>query len=801
MKVPISWLKEYVEFDASPDELAKRFTFSGIEVEGIENGAPSYDGVVVGEVLSIEKHPGADRLLICRVNDGAGEQKVVCGAHNFAVGDKAPFARVGAVLPNGLKISERKVRGELSCGMLCAEDELQISEDHSGIMLLDRSLAVGTPFSKAVKTEEIVLELEVTWNRPDCLCIIGIARELAALFGTKLKFPSVEFPEKGEQIEKLAKVTVEDSVGCPRYTARVISGVKTGASPVWMQKRLMLSGVRPISNIVDITNYVMLECGQPLHAFDYSLLANHEIVVRRAKLGETMATLDGIERNITPEMLLIADAARPIALAGVMGGAGSEIQDNTGTVLLESAAFDPRSIRQTSSKLGFTTESSYRFERSVDIRGVDWASRRAASLIVQYCGGTAAAGSIDVFPKKLQERNIACRFQRVNDLLGVSVPAGRVVSIFESLQIPVVKLDDSSCTIAAPSFRPDLMIEADLIEEVARINGLDQIPAVPPPASVIPDADDSRTRAIIALRTSLVGLGLSETMNYSFVSERLLNIFSPQDVGRRVALPNPVSADYAIMRDSLIPQMVEWLGRNLFHQIAEVSFFEIGKVFLKGPDGKIREEDRLSIGLLGKVGRSSLDSRRGLKRDEMFLWAKGIVEALHRAQHLNGVESAPCRASYFEEGGCVSISVGGQQCGIMGLVAEPIRKEWRMTEPVAVVELALDPLLSRFAAAPALKPAPVYPSIARDVAIIVAKEITHEDILHVIRRSAPGELTETKLFDIFTGDAIGVGRKSLAYSLVYCDLNRTLTDEDANRYHNAIKDALKNELKAEIREN
>ena len=801
MKVPISWIKEYVEFDASPDELAKRLTFSGIEVEGIANGAPSYDGVVVGEVLSIEKHPGADRLLICRVNDGIGEQRVVCGAHNFAIGDKAPFVRVGAVLPNGLKIGERKVRGELSRGMLCAEDELQISEDHSGIMLLDRSLAVGTPFSKAVKTEEIVVELEVTWNRPDCLCVIGIARELAALFGTKLKLPSVEFPEKGEKIEKLAKVTIEDTVGCPRYTARVISAAKQGPSPVWMQKKLSLSGVRPISNIVDITNYVMLECGHPLHAFDYSLLANHEIVVRRAKPGETMATLDGIERKITPEMLLIADAVRPVALAGVMGGAGSEIQDNTSTVLLESATFDPRSIRRTSSALGLTTESSYRFERSVDIGGVDWASKRAASLMVQHCGGTAAVGVIDVFPAKPQERNIVCRFQRVNDLLGVSVPDDTAVSILESLQIPVVKRGSASCTIATPSFRPDLMIEADLIEEIARIHGLDQVPAVPPHACVVPDADDSRTRAIIALRANLIGLGLSETMNYSFVSERLLNIFSPEQTACRVALPNPVSADYAIMRDSLIPQMVEWLGRNLFHQVADVSLFEIGKVFLKQEDGKICEEDHVSIGLMGKVGRSGLDSRRGLKPDEIFLWTKGIIEALCNAQHLEGVHVTPCRVDCFEDGGCVSISLGGCHCGVMGLVAEPIRREWRMTEPVAVVEMVLDPLLGRFSVSPDLKPVPVYPSIARDVAIIVAKEITNEEILHVIWKNAPGELTEVKLFDIFTGDAIEVGKKSLAYSLVYCDSTRTLTDEDANRYHNLIKDALKNELKAEIREN
>jgi phenylalanyl-tRNA synthetase beta chain len=801
MKVPISWLKEYVEFDASPEELAKRLTFSGIEVEGIENGGPDYEGVVVGEVLGIEPHPNAERLLICRVNDGTTEWRVVCGAHNFAVGDKVPFARLGAVLPSGFKIEEKKIRGELSRGMLCAEDELQISDDHAGLMLLDRGIAPGTPFSKVIKTTETILDLEVTWNRPDSLCMIGVARELAALFGSKLKVPSVEFPEKGEPVANLAKVTIEDTIGCPRYTARVISGVKLGASPMWMQRRLSLAGVRPISNVVDITNYVMLECGQPLHAFDHKLLANHEIVVRRAKPGEKMATLDGIDRKITPEMLMIADGKSPVALAGIMGGAGSEIQDNTDTVLLESAFFDPRSIRRTSSALALSTEASYRFERRIDIGGVDWASRRAAALMVQLCGGIAATGVLDVYPVKPTEKKIKCRFSRVNDLLGVEISGAKVVSILESLQIPVVERDAAGCTVNAPTFRPDLEIEADLIEEVARIHGLDQIPAASPYAAVVVDADDSRTRAVIGLRNALVGLGLSEVMSYSFLSEALLNIFSPAERERRVVLPNPVSADYAIMRDSLIPQMVGWLGQNLFHQVPDASLFEIGKVFVKGADGKIREEERLCIGLMGRTGRSALDSKRGLKRDEVFLWGKGILEGLLGAQHVESVKLVPEKLASMEDGGCVSVYLADRRAGVMGLVAQPIRAQWRMTEPVALIEVSIEPLLAGFARMPALKPVPVYPSVSRDVAIIVGLDVTNEKVLEIIRKNAPKELTSAKLFDMFSSDAIGVGKKSLAYSLVYCAFDRTLTDEDANGYHDAIKAALKAELKAEIREN
>ena len=344
MKVPLSWLKEYVDCDVAPEELGDKLTFSGIEVEGIEEVGADYVGMVVGEVTSIAPHPGADRLRLCRVNDGTQEVAVVCGAFNFEVGDKVPFAPAGAKLPDGTKIKRAKIRGEESLGMLCAEDELGISDDHSGIMILPHDVAAGTPLSAVLGPPETVLTLEITWNRPDCLSMIGIAREVAALCGGTLRLPSVDYPESDESVEDYAGVAIEDPQGCPRYTARALSKVVLGASPLWMQRRLTLAGVRPISNVVDITNYVLLECGQPLHAFDHSLLSEGQIVVRRAAEGETMATLDDIERSLTPEMVVIADAERPVALAGIMGGAGTEIREDTKTVLLESASFDPARI-------------------------------------------------------------------------------------------------------------------------------------------------------------------------------------------------------------------------------------------------------------------------------------------------------------------------------------------------------------------------------------------------------------------------------------------------------------------------
>lgn len=801
MKVPINWLKEYVEFDASPEELAEKLTFSGTEVESIKTVGSDYEGIVVGEVLSIGLHPGADRLRVCRVSDGTEELNVVCGAHNFEVGDKAPFARIGARLAGGMKIKKAKIRGEMSQGMLCAEDELGISDNHSDIMLLSRDLTAGTPFSEVMGPPETVLEVEVTWNRPDCLSIIGIARETAALFAGKLKLPQVEFPENGPPVGDLMNVSVEDNDGCPRYTARVLFEVKPGPGPMWMQRRLSLCGVRPINSIVDITNYVMLECGQPLHAFDYNFLSDHRIVVRRARSGEKMTTLDGMERDITPEMLVICDSAKPVALAGVMGAVGSEIGEGTDTVLLESACFSALITRKTSSRLRLTTESSHRFERRVDISMVDWASRRAAALMVEHAGARAASGVIDVYTRKPSARRIKCRFRRVRSLLGIDVPDEEVVSILNSIELPVIESDGGSCTAQVPAFRPDIEIEADLIEEVVRMHGLDRLPAAAPQSKVVPDAKDDAMRAVSICRANLAGLGLSEIINYSFVSKRLLDTFCSDNVESRVILPDPLSSDHTVLRNSLVPQMVESLGKNLARQVMDVSFFEIGNVFIKNDKGDICEEDRVSMGLTGKAGLTGLDKRRPAGPDEVFLWLKGIIEALCAAQRVEALQFVlQENHSFFEAGSAVSVVAGGRQCGVMGLISEPIREKWRMIEPVAVAELALKPLIDRVFEAPEVKPVPVYPSITRDIAVIVDEHVGHEDVLRIIMGKSSKELTSVDLFDIFRGKGIGDNRKSLAYSLVYRSSKMTLTDEAVNEYHRIVKEALKKELKAEIRE-
>lgn len=812
MRLPVSWLKDYVDVELSPAELAERLTFSGLEVEGIETWGADLSGLVVGEVRAVDPHPGSDSLSVCSVFDGARTLQVVCGARNAAAGDKVPLAPEGARLPGGAEIRRAIIHGVESSGMLCAEDEIGFSEDHSGVMILPRGLAAGTPLSAALGGPEPVLVLEVTPNRPDCLSVIGVAREVAALCGRCLKLPSVQFPENGPDVSGLAAVRVEDPAGCPRYTARVFSGVRLGPSPVFIRRRLLMCGVRPINNVVDITNYVMLECGQPLHAFDRALLDESRVVVRRARPGEKIATLDEAERGLSPDMLVIADASKPVAVAGVMGGRTSGINAGTGSVLLESACFAPPLVRSAARGLDMATESSHRFERGVDVMLAEWASRRAAALLAEHAGAEAARGVIDVFQAAPPERFVACRFDRVRRLLGVDIADDAICGVFEALMLSVSERNGKGCRVRVPSFRMDIEIEADLIEEVARIHGLDKIPVTASRGLVAPGADDAPFRAAVHVKAALRALGLTEILNYSFVSERLLGRFGLDRPALRIILPNPISAEHSALRPSLVPQMLSTLGLNRSRQVAEAALFETGRVFFRR-GGAMAEEDRIAVGLMGPAGRPVFDKRRGFEAEEMFLWMKGILEGLASAvkaelrlesQTPAGGGTQP-EASWFpvdcfEPGRCVRVTAEGREAGVIGIVSGEIAREWRILDPVGVLELRLAPLLEKVFSVASMKPLPAYPAVIRDVAMIVDSSVRNESVLEEIRKNSPKELTEVRLFDIYTGKGIGKGRKSLAYSMTYRSLERTLTDEEVNAMHESIKESLKNGLKAEIRE-
>jgi phenylalanyl-tRNA synthetase beta chain len=561
-----------------------------------------------------------------------------------------------------------------------------------------------------------------------------------------------------------------------------------------------MCGVRPINNVVDVTNYVMLECGHPLHAFDYRLLSGERVIVRRALPEEKMATLDGVERVLSDEMTVIADAEKVLAVAGVMGGAGSEIHDDTATVLLEAAAFDPRRTHRTSVALGLSTESSHRFERGVNVETVSWASDRAAALMCELAGGEVSAGVVDVWPKRCKRPLVTLDVERMHRLLGYELGLERSVEILESLMIPVVGREGSVLTVEIPAFRLDLEREADLIEEVVRMYGFQHVPANVPQATIVPRADDSLVRALFECRRRLVDMGLLESINYSFVPAGLLDKFDKSRAERRVVLPNPVSADQGVMRNSLVPQMVECLGRNHSRQVTDAALFEIGKVFRKDAWGKIGEDTRVCIGVMGKVGRGALEKRKGIEGEEVFLWAKGIIESLAASLRLQGLCIRPEDHVFCGRGESAEIVLNEKRVGFVGLLRDDLRHKYRMSEPVAVAEFRLEPFLANVFTTPVFAPIAQYPAISRDMAVVVDRGVQHGDILKIIDKVSPPELTGVELFDIFSGGEMKQGKKSMAYSLTYRSFERTLTDEDANGYHERIKDALKGELGVEIRE-
>ena len=820
MKFPLSWLKELVDFEDTIEGLSDKLTFAGLEVEQIETIGGTFDGVVVGKVTAVEPHPNADKLRLCTVEYGAKEpMRVVCGAPNVEIGGKYPFAPVGTTLPGGFTLKKAKIRGEVSMGMLCAKDELGLGEDHSGLLVLDAGLAPGTPFAELMPPPESVFELEITPNRPDCLSIVGIAREVAAIYSTELKMPAIELKETAEAVDSLVSVDIQDEERCPRYTARVLKNAKVGPSPDWMATRLEACGIRSINNLVDITNYVMLETGHPLHAFDYHLVKDGQIIVRRAAAGEKFTTLDEAERELSDEMLVIADPEKAVALAGVMGGANTEIKDDTSTVLLEAATFEQSGIRHTAKALGHPTDSSYRFQRGVNADSVEWASRRAAALMAELAGADLCAGVIDAYPAPVAKNKISVKWANIYKLIGLEISADEMKQIFQTLEISVLSSDVEGATLEIPTFRGDLEREVDIIEEVARMHGVDKIPEKLPTAQVVAGAHDDRVRAITACRKNLAGLGAREIMNYTLVNHELLDLFGPNE--GREELPHPISAEQSVLRTSLIPQMIESLGRNKSRQINEAVFFEIGRTFTKNPpppsgtppeEGTPVQIEKVCLGVMGSPGRRALDTMRAVSEEEIFLWLKGIVCNLLAAQSVAKVKFQPLEEhGAFAKGCALKVMSGKVQIGVIGLINSKARKEWRLNDPVAAAELDLEPLISNVGPARhssgsgggktwQIKDIPLYPATERDVAFIVDEAVRHQDILKAINGGAPAELEKVELFDIFRGKSLEKGKKSMAYSFVYRSPKGTLTDDKVNTFHEAAGQRVCKATGAVIRE-
>ena len=779
MKLPLSWLNEFVKIDdLDPKELAEKLTRAGLQVESIETvgGAPLSDLIVVAEVLECVPHPDSDHLHVCKVTDGAAEYQVVCGAPNMRQGIKTAFAKIGALIPEGgFKIKKGKLRGVESFGMCCSEKELQIGAGESGIIEFPAETPNGAPVRDVAAQEkpETVFEIEVTWNRPDALSVVGIAREYAAILGRELKLPAVDFVESDVDVNGEVKVAVEDPVKCPRYTARVVASVEDGPSPEIIAKRLELCGVRSLGLVVDVTNYVMLELGQPMHAFDHTKLKDRTIVVRTARPGETMKTLDGIERRLDESMLVICDAERPNAVAGVMGGEESEIAAGTKTVLLESALFEPASTKYTATKLGLNTESSYRYIRGVDKDLADFASRRAAHLLQKYGRAVMAKGVVDVDNRSRPlNPDVTLDFDRARRLIGIPVDDATMKRLLVSLGLEL----KGENVFGIPSWRWDLTLEADLVEEIARLYGLDNIPDTMPSAPSVSALSDAPFQARTRLRELCLALGFSEAMHYSFLSEAEIRPFRFADV---LASPDPVSAEYSVMRPSLLPQLMQSLGRNASHQQETAMLFETGKVFKSGP----AEEERLALGFVGPVGREALRRRGALSEEEAVLWMKGIVTELVAKLHAGHLEFAPVDHPAFTKGAALTVRLNGRDIGVMGAVSQKLRHPYRLTTQLVLCEMELKPLLKKTDVLGKVSAVPQFPAVKRDVSLVARKGVTNEEIVRLIKQNGGKELVKVELFDVF--------KDSRAYALEFRSAERTLTDEEVGRTFQRIVEALK----------
>jgi phenylalanyl-tRNA synthetase beta chain len=808
MKVTLNWLKQYVQFDWTPEELGERLTMLGLEVESMQKFGGEMDGIVVAQVLTRDKHPNADKLSVCRVNDGRGERIIVCGAQNFQAGDKVPLILPGNSLPaqpgaQPVPIKAGKIRGVESQGMLCSPDELGLPDKIEGLLILRADAVVGQPLAEYLGRQgsDVVYDLEITPNRPDWNSVIGIAREISALTGNPLRLPEIQIAPSqlaGEATEKLLAVRILEPALCCRYTARIVRGVKVGPSPAWLRSTLEKAGLRSISNVVDVTNYVMLESGHPLHAFDYHLLRGQgavpAIVVRRAAEGEKFVTLDGKERVLTEQMLLIADETKGVALAGVMGGQNSEIQSSTVDVLIESACFQPQNIRATSKKLELRTDSSYRFERGADPGICDWASRRAAQLILETAGGLLLDPAIDAYPAPPPPKTINLRCQKTNDLLGVDIVPAAQIQFLQRLGLECV--DPSAPAFRIPTFRVDLKGEADLIEEIGRLFGVDKIPATPPRGAIGFNAFDAVYDQIAETRRLLMALGLFEAQGQTLLSSTAAS--PTTDPSQTAALQYPLSGDMNVLRPSLLPGLLDSLRHNASRKNGDMALFEIGRVFIL-TDGKIKEERRLGLALTGRrLPVFWSGAERDVKYDIYDL--KGTVEEFFEQFGLRGVSwtrREPPGALFLES---AAVQLGKLALGEMGQLAPALQKRYDLRDGVFLAEFNLDLILARRNADKSFKPLPAYPAIRRDVAMLVPEAVLYDAVQGVVRQTKPLNLEKMEMFDVFRGRNVPAGQKSVACSFIYRHAERTLTDAEVNTAHEKLVEQFKQSLHATIRD-
>ena len=798
MNVTLNWLKNYIDFEFSPSELADRLTMLGVEVESIKQLGAELEGVVVGRVTSIRPHPNADKLVLCQVDIGETEElQIVCGAPNVREGMFAPVATIGATLPIGLTIKRAKLRGEESHGMLCSEKELGLSEEAAGLMDLPADIPLGTSFSEALGLDDVIFELEITPNRPDCLSMIGVAREIRAETGNALKLPRVDFNEAETDIQEMTSVTIEAPDLCPRYAARVIQGVRIEASPEWLQQRLESVGIGVINNIVDITNFVLMEYGQPLHAFDYHKLTENRIVVRRAAVGENLTTLDEIERELTPDMLVIADAEKPVALAGIMGGYDSEITDTTCDVLLESAYFNPSSVRATAKALGISTEASYRFERGADPGIVLAALDRAAQLIAELAGGTICKGIVDVYPGQQPLTRLQLRPERVNFILGTAIEATEMTQILSHLGFDVKANGAENYEVIVPTFRSDITREIDLIEEIARVHGYDNIPTTLPKGDIPVPAPNPSTEVRKRVKQFLLAAGMMEAVNYSFCDPNCfdkIRFTADSPLRETLKLQNPLSPEMSVLRTTLLPRLLENAQHNRNHQIDTIAFFEIGNVFIR--NGEQKEPERVAGILAGQIGEGVYSNPY---RSPDFYDIKGLVEGILEVCGIVDYTLQKTDTPTFHPGRSAEILLRNKQIGTFGEAHPEVLENYDLPYKAYLFEFDMEVLVDAAIFAKRFEPIPIYPTIERDLAIVVDKDVLSDMPTELIYATG-GELVKSvRLFDVYEGEQVPEDKKSLAYAITYHSATETLTDKAVNTLHDKVVKHLNQKLGAELR--
>lgn len=802
MLVPLKWLAEFVDHGMGATDLAHALTMSGLEVEGIIKRHQGLDPVVVAKVIKVEPHPDADRLQLATVNQGDGQQTVVCGAPNVREGLVTALALPGAVVGDGMKVKKAKIRGVVSEGMLASERELGISNDHSGIVELDHDLIPGTPLVQALNLETEVLEIGVTPNRGDALSILGVARDVSAITGRPLTMPPVEPPTSGEAIDTQAAVDIEAPEACPRYAARMVRGLKIGPSPLWLADRLTACGVRPISNVVDVTNYVLMEMGQPLHAFDFETLAQGRIIVRNAEAGEKFTTLDGVERELSDRMLLICDGEKPVGLAGVMGGLNSEVEDSTSEVLIEAAFFEPLGIRRTSKRLGLSTEASFRFERTIDQEGCLRAANRSALLMVQLAGGAVAPGAIDVHPLPHQRLTITCSASRIAAYLGVEVDQAGVLDSMARLGIEAqAGDDDDSVVVRPPAFRPDLERPVDISEEVARLIGFDKIPTTNPKVELTAKPRPADHILRNQARDLMAAAGFDEALNFSFAHPAdadHLRLAEDDTLRRVIKLLNPLSEEQSVLRTSLLPGLLTSVRRNLGFRVPDVALFEIGRVFwARGQDELPAEPMRLSAVLCGLAQPASWwGGEQPASLAHMRGAAAYLLQGLGLGEgEFSAAESAP---NWLEPHTCLEVKIQGKSLGLAGQVHAAVAGSYDVDRPVFYLELDLDRITAQSGQAKAFRSLGRYPGITLDVAMVVDDAVEAGEVIDAASAKTKW-LQGVILFDVYSGKPLAKGAKSLGLRFDYRDDERTLTEEEVQGVHQARVAELIERFKGQLR--